>query len=416
MLVTYYDSFNVLSKVYSDKTFIKQALSSTQIEPLNKARVTKICYGVLDKDITLEYFISKLCAQNPKQSIKILLKIGLYSINFLKTPPHLVTDSIVSLAKKMGKGGVSGFINAVLRNFVRNGVEISDKLDIKSLSIKYSCPEFIIKSLMNAYGIDATIDFLSYDEEKTYIRFNSDVDGAKYLTEKGFEYSTTPFENLFEVKHFTLNEDFYSGLYTFQSIGSVAICSAFSGGGKLLDACSAPGGKAVNLSDKFDNVTACDIHEHRVDLINSYARRMNKHNITAVVKDSSLFSEEFENSFDAVLCDVPCSGSGVMKDNPDIKLNRTENAILDLSKTQLKILENSAKYVRANGELIYSTCSVLEEENDQVIAKFLSYNKDFEVAKLDLKLPYLKTEFGLQFLPHISLGAGFYLAKLKRKK
>ncbi len=414
MLVTYYDSFNVLSKVYSDKTYIKQALSSTQIEPLNKARVTKICYGVLDKDITLEYFISKLCAKNPKLSIKILLKIGLYSINFLKTPPHLVTDTIVSLAKKMGKGGVSGFINAVLRNFVRNGVELSDKTDSKSLSIKYSCPDFIVKRLINAYGIGTAIEFLKHDEEKTYIRFNNGVDGVKYLTENGFEYCVTPFENLFEVKHFTLNDDFYSGMYTFQSIGSVAICSAFSGGEKLLDTCSAPGGKAVYLSDKFDFVTACDIHEHRVELINAYSKRMNKQNITATLKDSSTFNKEFENSFDGVLCDVPCSGTGVMKDNPDIKLNRTDNAIVELSKTQLKILKNSAKYLKVNGELIYSTCSVLKEENDEVISKFLNENKDFEVVETTSKLAYLKTEFGLQFLPHISLGAGFYLTKLKR--
>ncbi len=416
MLITYYDTYNVLSKVYGKGTFIKQALSSTQVEPLNKARVTKICYGVLDKDITLEYFISKLCAKNPKLSIKVLLKIGLYSINYLKTPPHLVTDTIVSLAKKMGKSGVSGFINAVLRNFVRNGVVLSDETDSKSLSIKYSCPEFIVKRLVDTYGIETSIDFLKFDEEKTYIRFNSGVDGVKYLTENGFEYIKTPFENLFEVKRFSLNDDFYSGLYTFQSIGSVAICSAFSGGEKLIDVCSAPGGKAVYLSDKFDFVTACDIHEHRVALINSYAKRMNKQNITAIVKDSSKVSVEYENSFDGVLCDVPCSGTGVMKDNPDIKLNRTDNAIVDLSKTQQKILNSSAKYLNAKGELIYSTCSVLKEENDEVISKFLNENKDFEVVEITSKLPHVKTEFGLQFLPHISLGAGFYLAKLRRIK
>lgn len=415
MLVTFYDSYNVLSKVYGKGTFIKQALSSTQIEPLNKSRVTKICYGVLDKDITLDYFISKLCAKNPKSSVKILIKIALYSINYLKTPPHVVTDAIVSLAKKMGKGGVSGFVNAVLRNFVRNGVELPNGNDAKSLSIKYSCPEFIVKRLVNAYGLQTSIDFLSYDEEKTYIRFNLGVNGEEYLTINGYEFTATPFENLFSVKHFTLNEDFYSGLYTFQSIGSVAICSAFTGGDSLLDTCSAPGGKAVLLSDKYNTVTACDIHEHRVELIRSYAKRMNKQNVTAITMDSSVFNPKFENDFCAVLCDVPCSGTGVMKDNPDIKLNRTDSAVNEIVKTQLSILENSAKYLSSGGELIYSTCSILQEENDGVVSKFLSNNKEYEVVKVQSNLPCLETEFGLQFLPNVSLGAGFYLSKIKRK-
>ncbi len=414
MLVTYYDCFNVLSKVYSDKAFIKQALSSTQIEPLNKARVTKISYGVLDKDITLEYFISKFCAKNPKLAIKILLKIGFYSLYYLKTPPHLVTDTIVSLAKKMGKGGVSGFINAVLRNFIRNGVELPSGTDNKSLSIKYSCPEFIVKRLIKSYGLETTIGLLSYDEEKTYVRFNIGVDGLKYLTDNGYEYQSTPFDNLFEVKRFTINEDFYSGLYTFQSIGSVAICSAFTGGDKLIDVCSAPGGKAVLLSDKFANVTACDIHEHRVELIKSYANRMGKKNVTAMVADSSKCVSEFENAFDGVLCDVPCSGTGVMKDNPDIKLNRTDSAVTQITKTQLAILENSAKYLKQGGQLIYSTCSILREENDDVVTKFLENNDGFAVNKITSKLPHIETKNGLQFLPHVSHGAGFYLAVIKR--
>ncbi len=415
MLVTYYDCYNVLSKVYSDKTYIKQALSSTQVEPLNKARVTKICYGVLDKDITLEYFLSKLCSKSPKLAIKTLLKIGLYSINYLKTPPHVVTDNLVSLAKKMGKGGVSGFINAVLRNFTRTQIELPSGNDVLSLSIRYSCPDFIVKRLIDSYGLEVALDFLSYDEDKTYIRFNTGIDGAKYLTENNVEFAKTPFDNSFEVKRFTINDDFYSGLYTFQSIGSVAICSVFSGGNSLLDTCSAPGGKAVLLSDKYKSVTACDIHEHRVELINSYASRMNKQNITAMVKDSTIFNLEFETSFDGVLCDVPCSGTGVMKDNPDIKLNRTDNAISEIVKTQLKILENSARYLKKGGELVYSTCSVMREENDGVIEKFIANNNDFEVVDCNSNLPHLKTKFGLQFLPHLSLGAGFYLSKIKRK-
>ncbi len=412
MLVTYYDSYNVLSKVYSEGAYIKQALNSTSVEERNRPAITKICYGVLDKDITLDYILGKFCAKSPKLSIKILLKIGLYAIRYLNTAPHAVTDTLVTLCKKMGKGGVSGFVNAVLRNYLRLGVELPSGSGVKDLSIRYSCPEFIVKRLVNNYGLDTAIEILNYDKEDTFLRFKES--GEEYLKSLGISYNKTPFENLYSVSNFRLNGDFYEGLYTFQSIGSVAICSLLSGGKNLLDCCSAPGGKAVLLSNSYERVTACDIHEHRVELIKSYAVRMGANNVFAEVKDATVFDSAFENAFDSVLSDVPCSGTGVIKQNPDIKLNRTDNAIFELSKLQLQILNNVCRYVKSGGELIYSTCSVLSEENDGVIEKFLKENNNFEAVKCNSELPHLNTKFGLQFLPHLSLGAGFYACKLKR--
>ena len=312
----------------------------------------------------------------------------------------------------MGKGGVSGFINAVLRNYLRKGVEIPNGDDVKSISIRYSCPEFLVEKLIKTYGVDSAKKILSYDEEDTYLRF--ETDGEDYLKSIGANYKTTPFKNLYSVKNFRLDGGFYEGIYTYQSIGSVAICSVASGGKKLLDCCSAPGGKAVLLSSIYDSVTACDIHEHRVNLIKSYAMRMNKDNITAVLKDASVFNAEFENDFDTVLADVPCSGTGVIKQNPDIKLNRTGESVKSLCNLQFKILNNVSKYVKLGGELIYSTCSVLSEENDGVIEKFIEQNGEFEVQKIDCKLNGLNTKFGMQFLPNLSMGAGFYVCKLKK--
>ncbi len=412
MLVTYYDCYNVLSKVYSDGAYIKQALNGTQVEERNRSAITKICYGVLDRDIELDYILQVFCAKKPKQAVKTLLKIGLYAIKYLNTPPHAVTDTLVTLCKKMGKGGVSGFINAVLRNYLRKGVEIPNGDDVKSISIRYSCPEFLVKKLLKTYGVDSAKNILSYDEEDTYLRF--ETDGEDYLKSIGANYKTTPFKNLYSVKNFRLDGGFYEGIYTYQSIGSVAICSVASGGKKLLDCCSAPGGKAVLLSSIYDSVTACDIHEHRVNLIKSYATRMNKDNITAIVKDASVFNAEFENNFDTVLADVPCSGTGVIKQNPDIKLNRTGESIKALTDLQFKILNNVSKYVKVGGELIYSTCSVLSEENDGVIEKFIEQNGEFEVQKIDCKLNGMSTKFGMQFLPNLSMGAGFYVCKLKK--
>ena len=415
MLVTYYDCYNVLTKVYSDKAFIKQALNTTQIEERNRSTVTKICYGVLDKDITLDYVLSKFCTKNPKLAVRTLLKIGLYSIIFLSTPPHLVTDTLVELCKKLGKGGVSGFINAVLRNYLRKGVEYPSGSDTYSLSIKYSCPEFIIDKFIKTYGLDTTEKILACENSTSFVRFNTGIDGEKYLIEQGVSYEKTPFDNLFVVKNFKQNEDFYSGIYTFQSIGSVYICSLASGGEKLLDCCSAPGGKVVLLSDKYKSCLACDVHAHRVELIKSYASRMNKQNVEAIYKDATVFDKDFCDGFDTVLCDAPCSGTGVISENPDIKLNRKQSDIDELKNLQLSILQNVSKYVKSGGELIYSTCSLLEDENDLVIEKFLQNNKNFKVINQEPTLNAFKSKFGVTLLPSTCFGAGFYAVKMVKQ-
>ena len=414
MLITYYDAYNVLTSVYSKGAYLKQALSDTPIRESTRPHLNKICYGVLDKDIYLSYLLDKLCAKSPKLAIKVILKIGLYSLIYLKTAPYAVTDTCVELAKKLGKGGTAGFINAVLRNYIRKGVEINETGN-KLLSIKYSYPEFLIDKLVKNYGLELTENIISYDEENTFVRFNTGIDGEKYLIDNGVNYEKTPYTDTFIVKNFKMNEDFYSGVYTFQSIGSVAICDLVESGETLLDACSAPGGKAVNLSSKFNKVIACELHSHRAELIKSYASRMGKDNIEVLNLDSTVYNNDFEKAFSSILCDAPCSGTGVIKDNPDIKLNRTDSSIVELNETQLKLLTNLSKYVKVGGSLYYSTCSILNDENDGLVEKFLNENKDFTFEMVEPKLNYHKGKYGVTFLPHISY-AGFYFCKLKRIK
>lgn len=422
MLVTYYDAYCVLTKVYSDGAYIKQALNDTVIEEKNRNQTTKICYGVLDKDVTLSYIIKKLCDKSPKLAIRTILKIALYSLKYLGTAPHAVCNTAVELIKKLGKGGTSGFVNAVLRKYIRDGVILPNDDSVLALSINYSYPEFAVKRLINDYGIELAKQIMSADKEHTFIRFNKGENGEDYLTKLNKNYQKTQFNSVFLVENFKMDEGFYEGKYTFQSVGSVAICNLVIDGDSvsnlssknLLDTCSAPGGKAVYLAEYFNSVTACDVHEHRVSLINSYASRMNKNNVTAMLLDATEFNSEFSNKFDYVLCDAPCSGYGVIKDNPDIKLNRTEDSIDELSSLQLKILNNASKYVKKGGYLCYSTCSIFRQENDEVIKKFLQNNSEFECEITKSPLPNLTFDYGNAFLPHLSLGAGFYFAKLKR--
>ena len=211
------------------------------------------------------------------------------------------------------------------------------------------------------------------------------------------------------------DEGFFAGDYTFQSVGSVAICAAIPACDSLLDACAAPGGKSVLLAETCKKVTACELHSHRVELINSYAQRMGASNVAAIQSDSTVFNPDFEEKFDTVLCDVPCSGTGVINENPDIKLFRKESDIESLTKTQLAILENCSRYVKAGGLLFYSTCSVLPEENDSIVCNFLSLHPEYALNKPLSPLDHRETKYGLQFLPHLSLGAGFYLTSFKRQ-
>lgn len=414
MVNYFYDCYTILNKVYSEKAFIKQAISSTFIEEKNRPLIIKTCYGVLDKDIELSYYLSKIVDKNPKLVIRTILKISMYAIKYLGKKEYAVTKNAVELTKKLGKGGASGFVNAFLRKFVKTEIQLpEDKHEY--LSVKYSYPLFAVKSLCSSYGLERATSIISAENSTTCLSFY-DCDGKKYLTDKGVEFIETPFDNVFIAKNFVRNEDYDKGLYTFQALGSVAICDIVEPCDSLLDCCSAPGGKSIRLSYKCKKITAWDVHEHRVNLISEYKARMKRDNVFESVKDAKEYCEQFNQSFDAVLIDAPCSGLGVLNDNPDIKLNRTEKDVENLNKEQLSILKTVSNYVKIGGYLYYSTCSVLDSENIEIINKFMSDTIGFEVCEIDSKLKHETISKTNAFLPDISGGLGFYIAKMKRVK
>ena len=411
MIDYFYDAYLILNKVYSEKAFIKQAIASTPIEEKYRSATIKTVYGVLDKDVELSYYIKKLSPKNPKLVVRTLLKISMYSIFYLKKAPYAVIDSAVELTKKLGKSGMSGFVNAVLRKFSTQKIDLPEN-EIERLSIKHSYPVFAVERLINDYGHEVAEKIMSHEDDSTYVAFFGD-NGEDYLKELKANYSKTVFDKLFLLKNFTRNVGFDKGDYTFQNIGSYAICDIVASGEKLIDVCSAPGGKSINLSRKFSTVTALELHPHRVELVNQYASRMGVKNVVAMQHDSTQIIEDFIDKYDACLCDVPCSGFGVLTENPDIKLNREESSIEELNKIQLNILKTSSNYVKKGGYLYYSTCSVFKDENQKIVDNFLIENKNFVQEEIVSKLNGVYDGKGLQFLPHLS-GGGFFIAKLKR--
>ena len=168
------------------------------------------------------------------------------------------------------------------------------------------------------------------------------------------------------------------------------------------------------LAKKCQRVTSFELHEHRVSLIRQYKERMGVENVTEMQKDSSVFDPLYEEKFDGVLCDVPCSGFGTISENPDIKLFRKPSDFEGLKKAQEGILNTVCKYVKKGGNLYYSTCSLFESENDKIIEAFLKNHPEYEVEGIDSPLPHDKKTYGLQFLPDEAYGAGFYVCRLKR--
>lgn len=414
MINWFYDCYTVLNKVYSEKSYIKQAINSTFIEEKNRALTVKTCYGVLDKDIELSYYLKKLTEKSPKLVIRTILKIGMYAIKYLQKKEYAVTKNAVELTKKLGKGGASGFVNAYLRKFATTEVKLPND-EVEFLSVKYSYPKFALCELLKTYGKDRTEKIIGAENVTTCLAFYFE-NGEEYLKTKDVEYKKTPFHNVYLTKNFVRDCGYDNGVYTFQALGSVAICDVIEPCEVLLDCCAAPGGKSVRLSYKCKNVVSWDVHEHRVGLIEEYKARMNRTNIETKTVDAKIYDEKYKDFFDAVLCDAPCSGLGVVNDNPDIKLNREENDIKGLNEEQLSILNNVCKYVKTGGCLYYSTCSVLPSENIEIINAFMSDRNDFVIEEISSPLTHESVRGTNVFLPDVSGGLGFYVAKLKRIK
>ena len=403
-----YDPYQILIKIYSDGAHLKQAIADTYIEEQYRSRTIKIVYGVLENDGYFDFCIKHYAPKAPKLAVRILLKISLYMLLFMDKKRYMVTDCAVTLCKKLGKSGVSGFVNAFLRRFDKEEVDKALPKSLEGEAIGLSYPVYAYKMLQKEYGKRAK-DIASAQSKGVSVRFER---GAERYLEK--PHIKTPFAGNYIFENFTRDAGFDEGDYTFQSVGSIAICEAIEPCKNLLDACAAPGGKSVLLAKKCEKVTSFELHAHRVELIRQYKARMGVGNIEEMQKDSAVFDSAYEEKFDAVLCDAPCSGFGTVSENPDIKLFRKAEDFAGLKKAQTEILNTVSRYVKKGGALYYSTCSLFESENDEIVGEFLKNHPEYTVEEIDSPLSHDKKKYGLQFLPDTAYGAGFFVCKLKR--
>lgn len=414
-------SYRCIDNVYRKKSFSGQELNKflSGLGKEDKPLTTKLVYGVLDRNIELTYIINKFAKVKP--SVLPVMQIGVYCFLYLSIPDAVVVNECVELTKQIGKGGIKNFVNATLKNICRaiKNQEIKYPTDtVEFLSVKYSCPIWAVEQIIADYGSVVAEKILSYtkDDGFYHIRVNlkkvSADNFAELLQRQNIEYRKT-LDDGFYVKGILDGID--KSFYTVQSLSSMYVCKALNcnSNDSVLDVCAAPGGKSIYIAQSGAKVTACDIHPHRVELIKKYANRMQTE-LTAQVNDAIEYRDDFAEKFDRVLCDVPCSGFGVISSKPDIKLFKTKDSVDSLTEIQTAILNISSKYVKIGGTLVYSTCTLFSKENKNIVDDFLTQNKNFAYEEIELKFDTAKDGY-IQFLPYKDDTDGFFVAKIKRK-
>lgn len=414
---------------------IKQAYSNIVLDKfINENReklsnldinfISELVYGVVTWKLTLEYIIQKYSKTKIKKMsdwVKNILYLGSYQIIFLdKVPKSAAVNESVNLCKKYNFKSV-GLVNAILRKIEKSDYkEISNITNsITRISLKYSMPEWIVKKFCDEYGEEETANICKNLNLRPNIavRINR-LKGKVELGEKGI---LDDFRTITGTKNITKTKEYIEGNITIQdeAAGLSSFVLAPKEGEMVLDACSAPGGKTTYLAELMHNkgkIVAWDIYEERLKQVEQNAKRLGIDIIQTEVHDATKLKEEYVEKFDKILLDVPCLGLGVIRRKPDIKWNRQEEDIKEISDIQFNILKTCSKYLKKNGTLVYSTCSMLKEENDAIIEKFIKEEK-FETVNIEEQIP---NEFSkitinkmVQFLPS-QKHDGFFITMLKK--
>ena len=405
---------------------LNSVLNETDLDNIKKSFVTAAFYGVLERKLTLEYvlnkYLKKPIIKTPPYTAAVL-KTATYQILYMeKIPSSAAVNEAVKLMKKSKEKGNSGLVNAVLRKVAEEGETLLKS--VNAPEIKYSVAPWVYSKLSKQYGEEKAIAFLenSFKNPPVYIKINtlknSNDTILSRLAEEGIVLEKTYIENCYRAKGINNIENtsaYKDGLIFVQDYSSAFCVESIKvkPGMRVLDCCAAPGGKtfslALNMNDEGEIISA-DIHSHRVGLIESGAKRLGLSAVKPRALDATVFDETL-GEFDRVLCDVPCSGMGVIRRKPEIKYKGFEECA-DLPELQLKILTNASKYLKKGGRLIYSTCTLLKEENEEVVSRFLKENTDF--MSVSINLLGVDTQWHT-FLPPDSLGDGFFVAALERK-
>ena len=430
-------AFLTLLKIEKDKAYSNIALDSAvkvySLDSTDCAFISRLVYGVTERKITLDYVFSKFLKQPVKKlkpEILVILRLGTYQILFMdKIPDSAAVNESVMLAKNNKCDFATGLVNAVLRKVSEKGQDILDSLTIdERVSVLYSAPLELVKFLN-----------YHYNEENAEMILKSAL-MPKEITIRVNILKTTEDEliQFLKAENIVAKKTFYKNALVVETTGAIYELSAYKKGyfyvedissqicvselglkenDKFIDICSAPGGKSFTAAQYMNNkgeIYSCDIHSHRVELIKSGAERLGLTCIIPTVNDATVYNEKFLNA-DCVLCDVPCSGLGIIGKKPEIKYKKLDDT-KPLLPIQKKILQISSEYVKSGGRLVYSTCSVNPNENRKICDAFLKDNPEFYSVKALPRIERAVDEGDyLTLFPHKNNCDGFFIAVFQRR-
>jgi len=422
------------NKAYSNIS-LKRVLTAHTISPEDRRLATELVYGTLQWQLRIDWILARyLRTQIGAAEVTVILRMAVYQILWLdRVPDSAAVDEAVKLTRSSGFDRMTGFVNSVLRKVATQRV-FEDEPDRRVsvtpfLSVRYSMPEWIVRMWSQQLGEEQAEALLSAPSQNLvsiYTNGSSD-ELEEELKNRGLQYEKgRVFPQCFLVRHLgdvAADDWFTQGKYSVLGEASAWAASLVqpNDGMRILDACAAPGGKSLFMASRANcQIDAWDLHRHRVGLMQAAIHRTSAQGITTAVQDASELPKPEETPYDAVIIDAPCSGLGTVAHRPELKYRLARRDITALAETQKKLLTACARRVAVGGVLVYATCTVNKEENQDIITAFL---KDWPEFRADLPAELLPPGIspervengGLQLLPHLDGCDGFYAARLVRR-
>ncbi len=408
---------------------LKKRLES-DMSGAEKRLATSLVYGVIKRQLTLDYIIgqySKIKLKKISDYILEILRTGIYQLLYMdKIPQSAAVNESVKLSKRYGHGASAGFVNGVLHSVIRGGVQYPHD-SAERLSVEESFPLWLCREWTDSFGQEFAKDLMRAmnREPRLCLRANTlkisagELAGRMPAGEVSALYPQAVLCSGFDI---AASAEYQDGLFTAQDISAMLAGAVLAPkkGETVIDLCAAPGGKTTHLAQLMENagrILAFDIHAHKIKLIEENAKRMGISIIEARQGDAAIHESSLDSLADKVLADVPCSGLGIIRRKPEIKWNKKEES--NLEQIQYSILENAARYVKPGGEVVYSTCTLRRQENEDIIRRFLAEHRAFAPVDFQAKLPQALQkdtvrEGHVTFYPNTDGIDGFFIAKLKR--
>ena len=436
-------AYHVISAVTEKGTWasiaLDRELKKAGLNTRDRRLAARLAYDTIDRLYYLDHMLSQVMAREDTDiRLRNILRLGACQLLLEDHIPEMAaTDTSVELCREIGLDGLAGGCNGILRNLIRKKDELKlpsfDEDPVRAVSVRLSVPEFLVRQLADDYGMDEAQRMLSISGSESALTVRRNLlrttaeSFEKLLSKKVWEVKKGQLPDswyIMNAANIGEDSDFLSGNFSIQSEQSQMACLACSPrrGSLVIDTCAAPGGKACYLAEMMDGtgrVQAWELHEHRTEIIASQVKRLGLDNVRPMTRDATVFREDLLDAADLVLLDAPCTGTGELHDKPDSKYRLKPESLQELRDLQKILLDTVSRYVKPGGILVYSTCSVLKDENERQVLRFLEEHPQFSIDPLPDTIPeHIRKDYatGVQLMPGVHASGGFFICRMRRKR